>query len=135
MIARMRSALLLFMAGAALLAAADDPCSSHGHLDAETGSCVCDTPFPEPGQQGFVGLNCSVPVFGSTLNGKDMAAGCSSSGCGSLEPGQWACFSANFSGPPGEGDWHHLTVLLNRCGGRKGGSKPPEGLWSMWERV
>eukprot|EP00873_Tetraselmis_striata_P036775 jgi/Tetstr1/457039/TSEL_043702.t1 len=39
----------------------DGNCGSHGRSDPDNGgACVCDTPHPEPGQQGWTGTFCDI---------------------------------------------------------------------------
>lgn len=72
-------------------ARADETCSGHGHLDASTGECFCDNPWPTDQERGWTGTTCSIPVYPGTHDGNDMTAGCG--GCSSLEAGSWVCFA------------------------------------------
>ena len=79
--------LLLLLATAALLL---QRCKG---LPVTASEHPCENPWPEPGQKGATGPDCTIPVFGGTPDGSDMSAWCRSDGCSSLEPGAWACFA------------------------------------------
>lgn len=44
----------------------EEACSGHGSLNATTGLCDCQNPWPNAGESGWTGRNCSVAVWGGT---------------------------------------------------------------------
>lgn len=111
-------ALLAVNSAVAAATLRDDPCWGHGTFNATTGFCDCDRPWPDAGQSGWTGRNCSVPVWGGAADGSELTAPCAASGCAHLAPGAWVCFALKFPWsrmpePPGE-EWHFLAVQLNR---------------------
>lgn len=72
-----------------VVGSASADCSGHGSL--VDGKCRCDGHWPAPGEQGWTGPQCSVPVFGGTADGRDLTAACGQ--CGSLAAGNWTCFA------------------------------------------
>lgn len=91
-------------------------CSGHGAL--VDGKCRCENPWPtEQGQSGWVGPECSIPVYSGKADGADMAAACG--GCASLEPGGWACFAVQ--APFNDSSFNYMTVLLNRTSAEENG--------------
>eukprot|EP00887_Chlorella_sp_A99_P006173 scaffold3.g6173.t1 len=59
---------------------ADERCGAHGKFNETSGVCDCDNPWPEIGQAGWTGHNCTIAVYGAAVDGQDMTAGCASGG-------------------------------------------------------
>jgi hypothetical protein len=92
----------------------DKECNSHGRIE-DTGHCNCQNPFPDPGDKGWVGINCTIPVFGAKIN-ESATSWCShTADCNSLAPGEWACFNYNsISWDRPDNPWYYLTIFLQR---------------------
>lgn len=78
------------------LVAGQQACSGHGRL-LPSGACECENPWPAPESRGWTGTDCSIPVFGSAMDGEDMTDWCrAAEKCDTLEPEGWACFATQF---------------------------------------
>ncbi len=113
--------LLLLFSCNTVSALKDEECSGHGHVDEESGVCICDESFPAKGSKGWAGEKCDIPVYpGNDDDGSDMTIDCQKSdSCNSLDGNEWSCFAI-----PGEDDkeeepssWNHLAFFLNKTEG------------------
>lgn len=121
------------------LASSNSDCSGHGHVDEQSGACICDDPFPfGAGSKGWIGENCNIPVFpGNDDEGSDMTVDCQKSfTCNELKEDEWSCFAVpgNATEDSDEKRWNHLAFFLNRTKGdgdadlygySKNATKPP----------
>lgn len=116
---------------------ADERCGAHGKFNETSGVCDCDNPWPEIGQAGWTGHNCTIAVYGAAVDGQDMTAGCASGGCNSLQPDGWVCFYSKLSWRlpemPGQA-WNFFTAHLNRTSADRLGDPDLFGLWQGGSR-
>eukprot|EP00803_Ostreobium_quekettii_P007931 evm.model.scf_3717.1 EVM.evm.TU.scf_3717.1 scf_3717:5085-9130(-) len=90
-------------------------CGGRGTIaDEDTRVCVCDDSFPEPGQSGWTGSECQIPVYGARLDGTDVTDGCHAQGCGQVEAHHMVCFALPIIWRDFNDPWNFMTMQLNR---------------------
>lgn len=93
---RVRVYLILIGGYICALAAGQEACSGHGKL-LPSGDCECENGRPAPESRGWAGRDCSIPMFGGSLDGEDMADWCRESDhCDKVDAGSWTCHYADF---------------------------------------
>eukprot|EP00873_Tetraselmis_striata_P005958 jgi/Tetstr1/426222/TSEL_001616.t1 len=93
----------------------DGNCGSHGRSDPDNGgACVCDTPHPEPGQQGWTGTSCDIEVYGAAADGSDETAACAAQRCNLLPADSMRCWSFKTEWMSRFSPWNFLTLQLDR---------------------